>query len=309
MSPVTHQQEMYYPRWKRAIRQLLSIVIMTSLLSVAVAFMFLSLNLQVQQWRYLFFYDMMFEDDYNLFVFCFVLFRGMFQGYVHEDSMFYVPSLAGKFDPNGYFTLLPTIFHSMVIFVLNQVCGRTNKFEGDKKIFSIMTHILICANQMVYRKVAVFLTSFENYRTHREFENAILLKRVVIECFDCYLPLFYICFHGKSLKQLRMELIGLFLGDVIRRVATETILPLLYQKARRVANFTPCTSTVYLLTRHKSSQLFVKRSFLHFILGFLSPVAKLLELILAKSRNRSPGTNHWTIFSKMNMKNSMIIWK
>ncbi len=84
---------------------------------------------------------------------------------------------------------------------------------------------------MMYRRLAEALTEFENYKTMAQFEDAVLLKRVAIECFDCYLPLFYICFHNSNIKQLKMELIGLFLGDFFRRIATETVLPWIIQKA------------------------------------------------------------------------------
>ena len=53
-----------------------------------------------------------------------------------------------------------------------------------------------------------------------------MLKRFVFEAFDCYVALFYIAFELGDVSRLRMELVSLYTSDTVRRIATETVLPL-----------------------------------------------------------------------------------
>lgn len=65
------------------------------------------------------------------------------------------------------------------------------------------------------------LTAYENYRTPRAHRNAVVLKRVLFEMADAFLPLFYLAFCRSDLNHLRIELIGLFCVDEFRRVFME----------------------------------------------------------------------------------------
>lgn len=40
-----------------------------------------------------------------------------------------------------------------------------------------------------------------------------MIKRVLFECADCFLPLFYIAFYQFDVEALRNELIGLFYSE------------------------------------------------------------------------------------------------
>ncbi|KAK3237448.1 hypothetical protein CYMTET_52480 [Cymbomonas tetramitiformis] len=133
------------------------------------------------------------------------------QGYIHNNGMFHVPALAkfsapGEiFDPvNGDFLpcLVPTIVHSLAIMVLNQY---------------------------IYRRIAVGLTDWENHRTESSFENSLILKRFLFEAFDCYISLFYLAFYELDVMKVRTELVALYTADCIRRLLTETVIPLLLQ--------------------------------------------------------------------------------
>ncbi|CAM9723991.1 unnamed protein product [Chrysoparadoxa australica] len=139
------------------------------------------------------------------------------QGYVEHDNklegLIYLPTLArmadadGIFDANGYWlgylpkSLGPTILHVLVINNLNAA----------------------------YRAMAEKLTDWENHRTAAQYRNALVVKRFAFEAFDCYISLFYIAFFQLDIVRLRAELVGLYMVDSIRRLATESLLPLAMQ--------------------------------------------------------------------------------
>ena len=98
--------------------------------------------------------------------------------------------------------MVPTIGHSLVINVINKL----------------------------YRSVAEYCTDIENHRTEYHWNSSLTVKRVFFELFDCFLPLFYIAFYQLNIIALRRELVGLFWGDEIRRLVTESVIPLVTEK-------------------------------------------------------------------------------
>lgn len=66
----------------------------------------------------------------------------------------------------------------------------------------------------------------KNRKFEEEFENSLILKRFLFEFMDAFLPLFYICFYEMEMEVLQNELLSLFLCDEIRRISTESVLPL-----------------------------------------------------------------------------------
>ncbi|XP_075241004.1 anoctamin-10-like [Convolutriloba macropyga] len=136
-------------------------------------------------------------------------------GYIKDHhSIFYVKSLCQYAEPGAIFAqdnpyygwMVPTLLHSVIILVLNTI----------------------------YRSIAVWCTDFENHKTTAEWNNSLIIKRFLFEAFDCYLPLFYIAFYRLDINSLRSELVGLFWGDELRRIALEVIVPfvLSWQKSR-----------------------------------------------------------------------------
>ena len=123
------------------------------------------------------------------------------------------------FDPIGSLALVPVVLHAVTIALLN---------KG-------------------YRHIAEYLTDFENHRTQRAYENSLVLKRFVFEAFDCYVALFYIAFELGDVSRLRMELVSLYTSDTVRRIATETVLPLLLQRGA-----TPTSTSTSSLTTTSS---------------------------------------------------------
>lgn len=134
-----------------------------------------------------------------------------FNGYVKDkESPIYLGTLARFSEPGHLFAgdspyygwMVPTITHSVVINILNKI----------------------------YRNVATTCTDFENHRTEQEWNSSVIIKKVLFELFDCYLPLFYIAFYQLNIISLRRELIGLFWGDEIRRLVTESVIPFVTEK-------------------------------------------------------------------------------
>ena len=56
------------------------------------------------------------------------------------------------------------------------------------------------------------------YRTEKDWDNSLIIKRVLFEVFDCFLPLFYIAFYQLNVVALRRELVGLFWGKCVSEV-------------------------------------------------------------------------------------------
>ena len=92
--------------------------------------------------------------------------------------------------------LIPTVTHSAIVFVLNNL----------------------------YSRVAEFLTERENHRSEQAHMNSLILKRFTFEFFDAFLILFYLAFVHLDMEALRRELVALFSSDCARRVGTELIL-------------------------------------------------------------------------------------
>ena len=140
------------------------------------------------------------------------------QGYIQDaDNEFRVDALAryaapgAIFDPNQanpVLPLVPVAVHVAVIFVLNQV---------------------------IYRRVAAWLTAWENHAHEAEHRASLVAKRVLFEAFDCYVALFYLAFWQLDALKVRRELQALFTADCARRLATEVVLPWMMQSASAAA--------------------------------------------------------------------------
>jgi len=126
----------------------------------------------------------------------------------HVEKLHQFSEPGALFDPNGnaILALVPVVIHAVVIMILNQ---------------------------LIYSRIATALTDWENHKTDEDYENSLILKRFLFEAFDCYISLFYLAFFELDIMRLRSELMALFTSDCIRRVLTETLLPLIIRKAKK----------------------------------------------------------------------------
>lgn len=140
------------------------------------------------------------------------------QGHIDEGdgSLAYVSRLralsrpGGPFDLEGRSTLrawTPCVLHFTMMRILNAI----------------------------YSGLAEWLTEFENHRTVREHEGALLLKRFAFEAFDAYALLLYLAFAKRDVGALREELIGVYSTDGVRRVLSEAVLPWVCLQVERSA--------------------------------------------------------------------------
>jgi hypothetical protein len=99
-----------------------------------------------------------------------------------------------------------------------------------RSLIPVVVHVMcISTLNSLYRVIAEQLTHYENHQTELSHINSLVLKRFLFEAFDCYVALFYLAFYERDIIRLRMELIGIFQMDTLRRVLLECVVPLLWQ--------------------------------------------------------------------------------
>jgi len=139
---------------------------------------------------------------------CVVLVISMnLQGYVsrgEEGHPLYFPFFAQLAEEGGIFDakstwrgFLPVILRAIVVVNMNQR----------------------------YSQIAEKLTEWENHETTLEHQNSVILKRVLFEAFDAYMILFYLAIYERDINLLRLELVGAFNIDTLRRVSMECVFP------------------------------------------------------------------------------------
>lgn len=104
--------------------------------------------------------------------------------------------------------------------------GRIFDPETNTSIIPVVLHVVTILNlNNLYQGMAHWLTDNENPRTALEYENSVILKRFFFESFDCYIALFYLAFFQFDVLRLRVELVGMYTTDSLRRIFLETVLP------------------------------------------------------------------------------------
>lgn len=103
------------------------------------------------------------------------------------------------FDVNGSLAFLPNILHVVIVSIINSI----------------------------YMKIVVNFTKQECHDTKYKHDDSIILKRFVFEFFSYFMDLFYVAFINFNIISLRNSLVSLYTFDEIRRVVTETLIPLL----------------------------------------------------------------------------------
>ena len=124
--------------------------------------------------------------------------------------------------------MLPVIGHSLVIFVINQLYSKIAQRCTDNE-----NHRFVVSVYFTTRFVNDPLVLF--YRDVHSWHNSLIFKRVLFECADCYLPLFYIAFYQFNVVALRNEMIGLFYSKYVCTRITVHVQIKLY--ARIVCNY------------------------------------------------------------------------
>lgn len=105
-------------------------------------------------------------------------------------------------DSPYYLWLVPTLGHSIVVFMVNQLYS-----EVARKCTDWENHRYTPTSYHVTKELILFS------RTMSEYHSALVVKRVVFECFDCFMPLFYVAFYQLDVITLRAEIVSLFMSE------------------------------------------------------------------------------------------------
>lgn len=124
-----------------------------------------------------------------------------------EGSILDIPSLSrladpgAIFDPEGYANMVPAIAQAIITILMN----------------------------LAFKNVAIYTAEKENHATQSDFNKSVFIKRFLFEFCDFQVYLFYIGIYQLDMKNLRVNLIALFMVDEVRRVACEVVLPYFMQ--------------------------------------------------------------------------------
>mmetsp|Transcript_30118 Transcript_30118/g.61431 ORF Transcript_30118/g.61431 Transcript_30118/m.61431 type:complete len:747 (-) Transcript_30118:50-2290(-) len=115
-----------------------------------------------------------------------------------------------------------------------QLAEEGNVFDAKSSwrcFIPVLLHVCaVMTMNMHYRKVAEWLTEWENHETWITHENSLILKRFLFEAFDAYIILFYLAFYERDMRKLKGELVGLFNIDTFRRLLLECAVPYLLHR-------------------------------------------------------------------------------
>ncbi|PNF39603.1 Anoctamin-10 [Cryptotermes secundus] len=115
-----------------------------------------------------------------------------------EEMIIHMKKLHGL-EAGGLLVLMPSILYSAVVFIMN----------------------------CYYRKLATFLTEWENHRTQSQFDRHRVTKLVLFEFVNNFMSLFYIAFYIQDMEMLKNQLtVMLIIFQAINNFQ-EAILPLL----------------------------------------------------------------------------------
>ena len=168
------------------------------------------------------------------------------QGYISSDVFpedrehpLLYPAIARLAEPGGIFdaespvkSIIPMIIRAALVFAMNSVYSKIaeklTEFENHETIVSHQNSLIVSV--LVYGclsprlRVSLLRTAL-TLLLCTDTHNRKQLKRIMFEAFDAFIILFYLACFEKNVSLLRMELVGAFNVDTLRRVFTECALP------------------------------------------------------------------------------------
>ncbi|KAF5402160.1 Anoctamin [Paragonimus heterotremus] len=181
-SRVTGQLELHFTASKRRLRYFVSGLVIVFCLFLAAIVHILLLNLE----------GFVTESKSP---FCYVSFVGQF---AHDGALF---------DPNqsGFWPYLPGIFHSLFVYLMNQV---------------------------VFYYIAHRLTDFENHQGTEDHNQALIIKRFLFEMLDAYGCLAYLGFVLSDREALASLQLTMLTTNCLRRFIMEVLIPFIIYRFR-----------------------------------------------------------------------------
>ncbi len=193
ISEVTKMMEKYYPTNKRKLDYLFSALVTLVLLAGAFFVMILSLNMQ---------------------------------GYIKhtcDTGAWYSQQNEDLHHP-FYFEFFANLSEKGAIFDSQNLISST---------LAVILHVtLIMSMNAIYRKIAKYLTDWENHESQVTYNNSLICKRFFFEAFDAYLVLMYLAFYEQDVTKVRSELVNVFNVDTFRRILLEGVVPYIQTKIR-----------------------------------------------------------------------------
>ncbi|CAH0557355.1 unnamed protein product [Brassicogethes aeneus] len=121
---------------------------------------------------------------------------------------------------------------------------------------SIIYSVLVWALNLYYRKLATYLTEWENHRTQSQYDRHRVTKLVLFEFVNNFMSLFYIAFIIRDMDMLKSQLQTMLIISQMICNLQETVLPL----AMKYMSYRMMSYKNKKLTDHKSSKSKITRS-------------------------------------------------
>ncbi len=80
------------------------------------------------------------------------------------------------------------------MYLYDKVQSSDDIGEFSSLVASILNALQILLLNFIFNKIAVEINNFENHRTEKEYENALIVKVFTFEFINSYASLFYIAF-------------------------------------------------------------------------------------------------------------------
>lgn len=97
-------------------------------------------------------------------------------------------------------------------------------------MLDLLTIFTVFKINLAYTKLSKKSTKRENHKTTVNFNDSLIIKRFIFELINRFMHLWYIAFVEFDIATLKELMSKLFIIDEIRKVVTETLLPLLMKK-------------------------------------------------------------------------------
>ncbi|EFP10578.1 hypothetical protein CRE_23215 [Caenorhabditis remanei] len=109
----------------------------------------------------------------------------------------------------------------------------------------IVYALMIVISDKIYRRLALVLNDWENYRTDDEYEDFLITKIVLFQFVTAFGSLFYIAFVLRDMKRLQETLATLLITRQVTQNIMETVVPFMIEKLK-------LSSLTYKMTRSMS---------------------------------------------------------
>ncbi|KAK6622610.1 hypothetical protein RUM43_008452 [Polyplax serrata] len=148
--------------------------------------------------------------------------------------------------PVVFVCLVVSFFIMLLFFHLEVAISENRKSVGDDslmaKVFiqlpSVVYAGLVFIMNFYYKKLATFLTNWENHKTQAQFDRHRITKLVLFEFTNNFMSLFYIAFIIQDLEMLKFQLATMLIIQQGFNNIQEAVFPLLLRTyGKRVSRF------------------------------------------------------------------------